>query len=82
MSRSRSLVWLGIYFDLRYVIHYISNDEVWREFVIVVTARFVGGELVSSAEFREVRWVKFEDLCGYTMDKCMCRCVDDYLCGG
>ena len=53
-----------------------------REFAIVVTARPVGGEPAPSAESREVRWVKPEDLPGYTMDKSMRRRVDDYLRGG
>jgi 8-oxo-dGTP pyrophosphatase MutT (NUDIX family) len=69
----------GIYSDPGHVIHYTSNDEVRREFSIVLTARPVAGQPTPSAESREVRWVGPEDLGGYTMDRSMRKRVDDYL---
>jgi ADP-ribose pyrophosphatase YjhB (NUDIX family) len=71
----------GIYSDPRHVIHYTSNDEVRREFSIVLTARPVAGEPTPSAESREVRWIQPPDLIGYTMDRSMRKRVDDYLDG-
>jgi 8-oxo-dGTP pyrophosphatase MutT (NUDIX family) len=71
----------GIYSDPRHVIHYTSNDEVRREFAILLTARPVSGEPTSSAESREVRWVQPPDLSDYTMDRSMRKRVDDYLKG-
>ncbi|HEX7161732.1 MAG TPA: NUDIX domain-containing protein [Trebonia sp.] len=69
----------GIYSDPRHVIHYTSNDEVRREFSIVLTARHVAGQPTPSAESREVRWVQPADLAAYTMDRSMRKRVDDYL---
>ena len=71
----------GIYSDPRHVIHYTSNDEVRREFSIVLTARPVTGQPATSPESREVRWVQPADLAGYTMDGSMRKRVDDYLQG-
>ncbi|HEY7279516.1 MAG TPA: NUDIX domain-containing protein [Trebonia sp.] len=70
---------LGVYSDPRHVIHYTSNDEVRREFSIVLTARPVAGQPTPSAESREVRWVRPADLAAYTMDRAMRRRIDDYL---
>jgi hypothetical protein len=61
------------------VIHYTSNDEVRREFNIVLTARPVAGQPTPSAESSEVRWVSPRDLGGYTMDRSMQKRVEDYL---
>ena len=61
------------------MIHYTSNDEVRREFSIVLTARPVAGQPTPSAESREVRWVHPPDLAGYTMDQSMRKRIDDYL---
>lgn len=69
----------GIYSDPRHVIHYTSNDEVRREFSIVLIARPVAGQPAPSAESREVRWVQPADIAAYTMDRSMRRRVDDYL---
>jgi 8-oxo-dGTP pyrophosphatase MutT (NUDIX family) len=71
----------GIYSDPRHVIHYTSNDEVRREFSIVLTAHPVAGQPTPSPESREVRWVAPGDLAGYTMDRAMRKRVDDYLNG-
>jgi 8-oxo-dGTP pyrophosphatase MutT (NUDIX family) len=69
----------GLYSDPRHVIQYTSNDEVRREFSIVLTARPVSGHPAVSAESREVRWVRPADLESYAMDKSMRKRVDDYL---
>jgi 8-oxo-dGTP pyrophosphatase MutT (NUDIX family) len=69
----------GIYSDPGHIIHYTSNDEVRREFTIVLTAAPDGGEPTASDESREVRWVAPRDLRGYPMDSSMRRRVDDYL---
>ncbi len=72
---------LGIYSDPGHVIHFTSNDEVRREFSVVLTARPVGGEPTPSTESSEVRWVAPGDLAGYTMGRAMRKRVDDYLKG-
>ena len=72
---------LGVYSDPRHLIHFTSNDEVRREFSVVVIARPVGGEPTLSAESSEVRWVAPADLAGYTMGSAMRKRVDDYLNG-
>jgi 8-oxo-dGTP pyrophosphatase MutT (NUDIX family) len=72
---------LGIYSDPGHVIHFTSNDEVRREFSIVLTARPVGGDPTPSTESSEVRWVAPGDLVGYTMGGAMRKRVDDYLKG-
>jgi 8-oxo-dGTP pyrophosphatase MutT (NUDIX family) len=71
----------GIYSDPRHVIHYTSNDEVRREFSIVLTARPVAGQPTPSTESREVRWVSPPDLATYEMDRSMRKRVDDFLAG-
>lgn len=73
---------LGIYSDPGHVIHFTSNDEVRREFSVVLTARPVAGEPTPSTESSEVRWVPPADLGGYTMGRAMRKRVDDYLRGG
>ena len=72
---------LGIYSDPRHIIHFTSNDEVRREFSVVVTARPVGGEPTLSTESSEVRWVVPQDLGAYPMGSAMRRRIDDYLRG-
>ena len=72
---------LGIYSDPGHVIRFTSNDEVRREFSVVLTARPVGGEPTPSSESSEVRWVPPGDLGGYTMGRAMRKRVDDYLRG-
>jgi ADP-ribose pyrophosphatase YjhB (NUDIX family) len=69
----------GVYSDPGHVIHYTSNDEVRREFSIVLTARPAAGQPTPSAESSEVRWVSPTDLDGYTMDRSMRKRVDDYV---
>ena len=69
----------GIYSDPGHVIHYTSNDEVRREFSIVLTARPVGGRPSRSAESSDVRWVEPGDLGAYVMDASMRKRVEDYV---
>jgi 8-oxo-dGTP pyrophosphatase MutT (NUDIX family) len=71
----------GIYSDPGHVIHYTSNDEVRREFAIVLTARPVSGEPTPSAESREVRWADPAGPAGYAMDRSMRKRIVDYLDG-
>ena len=71
----------GIYSGPRHVIHYTSNDEIRREFSIVLTGRPVSGQPTTSTESREVRWVPPGDLSSYTMDQSMRRRIDDYVSG-
>jgi len=72
---------LGIYSDPGHVIRFTSNDEVRREFSVVLTARPVGGEPTPSSESSEVRWVAPAELAGYAMGGAMRKRVDDYLKG-
>jgi 8-oxo-dGTP pyrophosphatase MutT (NUDIX family) len=69
----------GLYSDPGHVIHYTSNDEVRREFSIVLTARPVAGQPAPSAESSDVRWVLPPELAGYTMDSSMRKRIGDYL---
>jgi hypothetical protein len=61
------------------VIHYTSNDEVRREFSIVLTARPVDGQPTPSSESNDVRWVSPADLPVYAMDRAMRKRIDDYI---
>jgi 8-oxo-dGTP pyrophosphatase MutT (NUDIX family) len=72
---------LGVYSDPRHVIHFTSNDEVRREFSVVLAARPVGGEPTLSTESSDVRWVAPADLAGYPMGRAMRKRIDDYLHG-
>ena len=72
---------LGVYSDPQHLIHFTSNDEVRREFSVVLTARPVGGEPTLSTESSDVRWAAPADLAGYTMGSAMRKRVDDYLNG-
>ena len=49
---------VGVYTNPRHVMHYTSNDEVRQECSLVFAARPTGGELATSSESREVRWVE------------------------
>jgi len=70
---------VGIYTDPKHVILYTSNGEVRQEFSIVLTARSVGGDLATSTESSEVRWVAVNEVENYTMDRSMRLRVSDYL---
>jgi ADP-ribose pyrophosphatase YjhB (NUDIX family) len=62
---------VGVYTNPRHVMHYTSNDEVRQECSLVFAARPVGGELRTSSESREVRWVAPEDIDRYGMHPSM-----------
>ena len=51
----------GIYSDPRHVIAY-DNGEVRQEFSLCFHAKPVGGELRSSSESREARWISPDSL--------------------
>ena len=72
---------VGIYTDPRHVILYTSNGEARQEFSIVLTARATGGELTTSDESSEVRWVPRAGLGGYPMDRSMRLRIGHYLEG-
>jgi ADP-ribose pyrophosphatase YjhB (NUDIX family) len=73
---------VGIYTDPRHVIYWTSNGEARQEFSIVLTGSATSGELATSSESREVRWVPRSDLADSTMHRSMRRRIDDYLGGG
>jgi ADP-ribose pyrophosphatase YjhB (NUDIX family) len=67
--------------DPKHIILYTCNGEARQEFSIVFTARVVGGELRTSDESSEVRWVEREEIAGLTMDPSMRKRVERYLSG-
>jgi ADP-ribose pyrophosphatase YjhB (NUDIX family) len=69
---------VGIYSDPKHVLHYTSNDEVRQEFTIVLTGYPVGGQLASSEESSEVRWVRPDDLPDYVMHASMRHRLERY----
>jgi ADP-ribose pyrophosphatase YjhB (NUDIX family) len=72
---------VGTYTDPRHVILYTSNGEVRQEFSIVLTARVTGGDLATSSETSEVRWVPTSDVGNYPMDRSMRLRIEHYLQG-
>lgn len=70
---------VGVYSDPRHVILYTSNGEVRQEFSVVLTARVVGGDLATSSETSEVRWVPAAEISGYPMDRSMRLRIGHYL---
>jgi ADP-ribose pyrophosphatase YjhB (NUDIX family) len=70
---------VGIYSDPKHVILYTSNNEARQEFSIVMTALAIGGQLTSSSESHEVRWVPRADLEKYQMDRSMKLRIRHYL---
>jgi ADP-ribose pyrophosphatase YjhB (NUDIX family) len=70
---------VGIYTDPRHVILYTSNDEVRQEFSVVLTAQVIGGQLATSSESSEVRWVPANEVGDYSMDRSMRLRIDQYL---
>jgi ADP-ribose pyrophosphatase YjhB (NUDIX family) len=61
----------GIYTDPGHVILYTSDGEVRQEFSVVLTARATGGQLATSEETSQVRWVPLGEVAGYQMDRSM-----------
>jgi ADP-ribose pyrophosphatase YjhB (NUDIX family) len=62
---------VGVYTNPRHVMLYTSNGEVRQECSLVFAARPVGGDLTTSSESREVRWVAPGDIDGYKMHESM-----------
>jgi ADP-ribose pyrophosphatase YjhB (NUDIX family) len=73
---------VGIYTDPKHVILYTSNGEARQEFSILLTAVPVGGELATSSESSEVRWVPRDELAGFQLDRSMRMRIEHYLAGG
>ncbi|MFG2089646.1 NUDIX hydrolase [Spirillospora sp. NPDC048824] len=73
---------VGIYSDPKHVIHYTSNDEVRQEFSIVMAGRPLGGNLSSSVESSEVRWIPFNDIDSLSLDQSMRRRIGCYRSEG
>jgi ADP-ribose pyrophosphatase YjhB (NUDIX family) len=61
----------GIYTDPGHVILYTSDGEVRQEFSVVLTARATGGQLATSDETSQVRWVPLGEVTAYQMDRSM-----------
>jgi ADP-ribose pyrophosphatase YjhB (NUDIX family) len=72
---------IGIYTDPKHVLLYTSNGEVRQEFSIVLTARLTGGDLATSSESSEVRWVPASQVSDYPMDRSMRLRIGHYLQG-
>ena len=72
---------VGVYTNPRHVMLYTSNDEVRQECSLVFAARPAGGELTTSSESREVRWVAPDEIERYTMHPSMRQRVQHVLEG-
>lgn len=72
----------GIYTDPGHVMLYTSNGEVRQEFSVVLTARATGGQLTTSAETSQARWVPRGEVTVYQMDPSMRMRVAHVLDGG
>jgi ADP-ribose pyrophosphatase YjhB (NUDIX family) len=70
---------VGVYTNPRHVMLYTSNNEVRQECSLVFEARPVGGELATSSESREVRWVAHDEIDQYTMHPSMRQRVQHVL---
>jgi ADP-ribose pyrophosphatase YjhB (NUDIX family) len=70
---------VGVYTNPRHVMLYTSNNEVRQECSLVFAARPVGGELKTSSESREVRWVAPSEIDRYTMHLSMRQRVQHVL---
>ena len=75
----RDLRLVGVYTNPRHVMHYTSNGEVRQECSLVFAARPVGGELTTSSESSEVRWVAPDELDAYPMHPTMRQRVQHLL---
>jgi ADP-ribose pyrophosphatase YjhB (NUDIX family) len=73
---------VGIYTNPKHVILYTSNGEARQEFSILLAAVPVGGELATSSESSEVRWVPRDELAGYQLDRSMRMRIEHYMAGG
>jgi ADP-ribose pyrophosphatase YjhB (NUDIX family) len=69
---------VGIYCDPGHVAAY-DDGEVRQEFSICYTTRLLGGQLQTSAESSDVRFVQRDDLPGYTIHPSIQRRIGHYL---
>jgi len=72
---------VGIYTDPRHVIAY-QDGEVRQEFVVVFSARPVGGELAVSPESTEVGWFDPGEVDGLQMHESVRLRIRHWLAGG
>ncbi|WP_052357438.1 NUDIX domain-containing protein [Actinomadura welshii] len=69
---------VGIFSDPKHVIHYTSDDEVRQEFSIVLAAFPCGGQLASSEESYDVRWISSAMIASLQMDRSMRLRIEHY----
>jgi ADP-ribose pyrophosphatase YjhB (NUDIX family) len=69
---------VGIYSDPGHVAAY-DDGEVRQEFSVCYTARLLGGQIQTSTESSDVRFVSQDDLPGYTIHPSIQRRIDHYL---
>ncbi|MEU4821831.1 NUDIX domain-containing protein [Actinomadura sp. NPDC023710] len=72
---------VGIYSDPKHVIHYTSNGEVRQEFTILLKGRVVGGDLRTSNESAEVRWMTYREVEHKRLDDSMRKRIKHALDG-
>jgi 8-oxo-dGTP pyrophosphatase MutT (NUDIX family) len=69
---------VGIYTDPRHVMAY-DDGEVRQQFSILFTTRLLGGQLRTSSESKEVRWVPFDEIKALDMHPSMRLRIQHYL---
>jgi len=69
---------VGLYTDPRHVMAY-DDGEVRQQFSVCFTTRFLGGDLRTSSESKEVRWVPPDQLDDLDIHPSMRRRIDHYL---
>lgn len=69
---------VGLYTDPRHVMAY-DDGEVRQQFSICFTTRFLGGDLRTSSESKEVRWVPPDQLDDLDIHPSMRKRIDHYL---
>jgi 8-oxo-dGTP pyrophosphatase MutT (NUDIX family) len=72
---------VGVYTDPRHVIAY-ADGEVRQEFVVVFSARIVGGDLAVSDESTEVAFINPADVPDLQMDQSVRLRIQHWLEGG
>lgn len=69
---------IGVYTNPRHVLAY-DDGEVRQQFSLCFTTRMLGGELRTSSETKEVRFVAVEDLDSLNIHPSMRLRIDHYL---
>jgi hypothetical protein len=72
---------LGIYTDPRHVIAY-ADDETRQEFVVVFTAKPIGGKLAVSDESTEVAFVEPADIAAMQVHESVRLRIEHWTEGG